>query len=76
VKIGKDYLVRMTGDRSAVEFRNQRGRQKLLWTAVRGEHTWFIYDRNYSGVKMEMNGNAIDVYRNQKLISRYSLREP
>ncbi|MBN2610192.1 MAG: hypothetical protein JXB00_01405 [Bacteroidales bacterium] len=71
-----DYIVCLTNNDSRIEIKRHRKKRKdkILYTIEKGSDKLFIYDKNYSGLLIEKEGNNILIYRNKALLRKYELK--
>lgn len=68
VLLGNTYVVMLSPDNLSIEIKiHRKKRDKLIYTMVRDENTVFIYKKDYSGLKLERNGDGLDFTLNSKL---------
>jgi hypothetical protein len=71
-----DYIVSLTNNDSTIEIKSYRKKRKnrILYTIEKDSDKLFIYNKNYSGILIEKEGNNILVYRNKTLLRKYELK--
>ncbi|NPA35786.1 MAG: hypothetical protein GXO47_02945 [Chlorobi bacterium] len=72
IRIQKIYLVRETDDGKTIEIlKYRKKRPYVLYWIEKGDNKIFIYDRFYSGKKLEMRGDTLNLYANKYLYYRF-----
>jgi hypothetical protein len=81
-KIGKEihledfYFIVESEDGKTLEVKSHgRKHDWTLFTIIKGDKEWFIYDSKYLGMKFEYKGNDFLVYQNNRLVTKYVLVE-
>jgi hypothetical protein len=74
VFLKKDYVVSLVNDKLSLEIKNpHRKKNKSIATIVKDDQKLFIYNRHYSGIKIETYKDSILLFRNNALWSKYEL---
>lgn len=74
VFLGKSYSMRLTNNNSTIEIiGNFTKKSKVMYTIERSKDAIYIYNKKYSGKKIKLGKNSIEVYPNQKLGAKYEL---
>jgi hypothetical protein len=77
VFLNKDYIVSLSDDNLTLVIKNPyKKRNNVLYTLVKNDKCLFIYNKRYSGIKIEMNKNNILLYRNNILSTKFELINP
>jgi hypothetical protein len=72
--LNKDYLVSLADDHLSLEIKNpRRKKNNTLYTIVKSDSSLFIYDKRYSGIKIEKDKDNILFYRNNVLWTKFEL---
>ena len=81
-KIGKEihlegfYFIVESEDGKTLEFKSHgRKHDTTIFTFIKGDKEWFIYDSKYFGRKFEFKDNDFLVYLNNRLVTKYRLIE-
>ena len=71
-----NYVVSLLNDNSRIEIKSYRknGKGRILYTLERDPEKLFIYNKYYSGLRIEKDGNNILIYRNNTLLGKYELK--
>lgn len=71
-----DYIISLTNNDSRIEIKSHRKKRKdrILYKIEKDSDKLFIYDKNYSGLLIEKEGNTILIYRNKTLLRKYELK--
>jgi hypothetical protein len=74
VFLNKNYIVSLSHDNFTLEIKNPyKKRNNVLYTLVKSDKQQFIYNKRYSGIKIEMHKDSILLYRNKTLWTKYEL---
>lgn len=74
VFLDRDYIVSLSTDRLAFEIKNpHKKRNNVLYTLVKSDNRLIIFNKRYSGSKIEMNKDSILLFRNKTLWTKYEL---
>lgn len=74
VLLKNEYSVNLSGDRLALEIRNpMRKRNNVLYTIVKSDNHLFVYNRKFSGIKIEMKKDNMLLYKNNILWTKFEL---
>jgi hypothetical protein len=72
--LDKNYIVSLSDDNLTLEIKNPyKKKNNVLYTIVKSDKQQFIYNKRYSGLKIEMNKDSILLFRNKTLWTKYAL---
>jgi hypothetical protein len=72
--LDRDYHISLTDDRKAIQIRNKGIRKgRVRYTIERSSDQIFIYNRRFSGRKVEIEGDAISFYKGKRPYLKYVL---
>lgn len=70
----KYFLVSLINNNKTLEIKRQGNREnRIFFTIEKSKDNIFIYNKKYSGIKIELKENNITIYQNKKQIARYIL---
>lgn len=74
--IENDYIISLTNNGSRIEIKSplKKRKDRILYTIEKNSDKIFIYNKNYSGLVIENEGNNIAIYRNKTLLRKYELK--
>jgi hypothetical protein len=74
VFLNKDYIVSLSRDNLTLEIKNpNKKKNNTLYTIVKSDNRIFVYNKKYSGIKIETNDDTILIYRNSILRTKFEL---
>jgi hypothetical protein len=74
VFLNNDYAVSLANDNLTLAIKNpHKKRNYVLYTLVKSDNRLFIYNKRYSGIKIEKNKDNILLYRNNTLWTKFEL---
>jgi hypothetical protein len=74
VFLDRFYIVSLAADRLSLEIKDpHKKKNNVLYTLVKSNHRVFVYNRRYSGIKLEMNKDSIVLFRNKTLWTKFEL---
>jgi hypothetical protein len=75
LQLGNKYLMTLTDNKETIYImRDGKRRDKVLYKIEKNDNTLFIYNRKYSGLKIDRDGKTVLIYKNDKPLVQYSLQ--
>jgi hypothetical protein len=72
--LNNHYVVSLSTDKLSLEIKNpHKKKNNTLYTVVKSDNRIFVYNKRYSGTKIETNNDTILLYRNSILLTKFEL---
>jgi hypothetical protein len=70
----KDYVISENRQFNLIEIKHKGTRKNQpIFKIKKDKNTYFVYDKNYDGLKIVIKNNMLEIYDNKNLISKYKL---
>ena len=75
ILLGKRYLITLIENKRTIcIMRTGWKREKILYKVEKSDDALFVYNKNYSGLKVQREDSTIIIYKNKKALVQYDLQ--